>query len=132
MASSSRRIVICFFSWEAYGFFFAFEKSYSLRIQPPLWIELFFSGSCLAGRNDPNDIAFLAIAMTHDQHPKRTAEAHENETILVLRVIGIVDQLCPLVREHRTGFLEAHAVLPGVRRSLARVPLETKVAHARV
>ena len=32
MDSSSSRMVICFLSCEAYGFFFAAEKSYSLRM----------------------------------------------------------------------------------------------------
>lgn len=70
----------------------ATEKSYSLRILPPLRIELRFLRSRLPGGNDSNAIALFAVAMTDDEYPQRAAQAHENETVLIFRVVRVIGQ----------------------------------------
>jgi hypothetical protein len=70
--------------------------------------------------------------MANDECAERAAQSQQNEPVLVLGMIGIVDQYGTLIEENRMRFIERHAVLPAVRRVLPVVPFEPEVSHITV
>ena len=77
--ASSSRMVIGFFIIAAYGFFRAFEKSYSLRMFSPLGIGERLRLSRFSGGNDPYDTILGPVAMTHHEQTQRAAQTEQNE-----------------------------------------------------
>jgi hypothetical protein len=68
--------------------------------------------------------------VANKKQPQCAAQAKKHKAFFIFRVIGIVDQLGALIDEDGLGFVEAHAVLLGVRSGFAFVPLKAKCAHA--
>jgi len=64
------------------------------------------------------------MAVNNDQEAKAGAETKKYEALLVLGVVGIVDEQCTLIGEDGLGVLEGHLVLAKIRRSLGWVPFE--------
>ena len=67
--------------------------------------------------------------MANDQDPKPPAQSKKNETVFVIGMIGIVNELRPLVREDGLGLVESDAVLLLVRNRLSLIPIKVKLAH---
>lgn len=66
--------------------------------------------------------------MGHRENARRHAHADEDETLLVVRVVGIVDDAGIGVVEGFRRFLERHGVLTGVQLGLMGIPLKVYVA----
>jgi len=47
---------------------------------------------CSAGRNDPDDVTVRSVAMAHDKNSQGRAHAEQHESVLVVRMLEIVDQ----------------------------------------
>lgn len=67
--------------------------------------------------------------MADQQQPKCAAQPEKDKSVLVVRMIRVVDQLGTFIDEDSSGFLKANAVLLQVGGSLPFVPLEAKCAH---
>ena len=67
--------------------------------------------------------------MADDKQPQNGAEAEKDETILLLGMIGIVDQQGVLVGKYRGGFLEVNPVLVAVGFALGLIPFKSQVFH---
>lgn len=70
------------------------------------------------------------MTMANDQRSQSTAQAKEEEPILLVRVILVGPQQGVLVVEDSSGLLEGDAVLPEVRGGFPRVPFEPKPFQA--
>ena len=67
--------------------------------------------------------------MADDKQPQNGAEAEKDETILLLGMIGIVDQQGVLVGKYRGGFLKVNPVLAAVGFALGLIPFKSQVFH---
>jgi len=67
-----------------------------------------------SGGDDANDTAARPIAVGDNQHPEWGAQAKEREAILIVRMIGIIEQDGLLVGKGRSGLIERDAVLANV------------------
>lgn len=65
--------------------------------------------------------------MNDDEDSRCCAQAQQNESPIVVRVIRIEDQQRALVREHRLRRFERDAVLPDVRARFLGIPLEPEL-----
>ncbi len=74
----------------------------------------------------------MPVAVTHDQRPKRTAQAQQDESLFVRHVIRIGNEERVLIKEHRLRLLERYSMLPAIRRALPIIPLESEVNHTTV
>jgi hypothetical protein len=91
-------------------------------------MSLFVLG-CDASRDDPDDIAFLAMAMTYHQQAKFDAHAEEQKTILPFRMLVIIKLHAVVIEEHRPGFFKRYAMLSLVFAVLVLVPPECDLSH---
>jgi len=67
---------------------------------------------CLPCRNDSDDLVALPIAVANSEKPcARTAQSDNQESLLIDRVIRIINQESPFIAEHRLGFVKRNAVL---------------------
>ena len=67
--------------------------------------------------------------MADHEDPQSEAHAKEEESIFVLRMVGVEEPDGVLVVESRAGFLEGDAVLPNVCSLFAFIPLESQLIH---
>ena len=65
-------------------------------------------------RNQANNVATAPVAVADGEKPQRGAEAKQNESVLLSRMVRIIDQDGVLVCEYRLGLLEWNAVLTDV------------------
>lgn len=96
-------VICCFsaFSFCAYGFFIAFEKSYSSLIPSPSFVILFcFLAGGLSCRNDPDDLIVHSVAMAYDQNVCGLAQPENYEPVLFFRMIGIITQQGIVIKEN--------------------------------
>ena len=73
-----------------------------------------------------NDIIHISVAVDHGQESKRAAEAKQNETFLVRRMIRITQQEGLVVAEGGHRLFEGNPVLSEVPPSLVGIPLEAR------
>jgi hypothetical protein len=69
--------------------------------------------------------------MANDQDPKPTTQSEQNEPVFVIGMIGIVNELRPLVREDGFGLVEGDSMLLLVSNRLSLIPGKVKLAHGR-
>lgn len=69
------------------------------------------------------------MAMAYHQSSQPVTYPQEEETILQLRVFGVVVDYGVFIMKGRYGFLEGNPVLQEVPAGLARIPYETKRCH---
>ena len=67
--------------------------------------------------------------MADDQQSQNGAEAEKDETILLLGMIGVVDQQGTLIGKYRGGFLEVNPVLAAVGFALGLIPVKSQFIH---
>jgi hypothetical protein len=67
--------------------------------------------------------------MADDKEPKRGGQPKKYETLLVRRVIRIVDQSRTLIKKHGPRLLERDAVLRAIGGGFAFIPLEPELVH---
>ena len=106
-------MVTDFLSCAAYGFFRAELKSYSLRMVY-LQVKLGFGLRRLSSGNDSDDLVRATIAMHHNQQTECLTQAQEHKAILVLGMIGVINQLGVFVCEYGLRLNEGNAVLAGI------------------
>ncbi len=69
--------------------------------------------------------------MTYHERAQRAAEPEEDESVFVLGMVGVGDQKCVFVEEHRLRLLERNTVLMPVSRVLSVIPLEAERGHSK-
>jgi len=67
--------------------------------------------------------------MHDNQDPESGAEAQQDEPLVLVRMVGVVNQQRQVVRKYRFGLFEGHPVLPGVGACLGRIPLKPDVTR---
>lgn len=77
----------------------------------------------LARGDDPDSLVSFPIAVARDEGPQPRAEPQENETVLVIGVIGVMDEPSAVVIEHRLRFFEGNAVFALIFPVLALNPI---------
>jgi len=83
-----------------------------------------FSLLRLSGGDDPNDAVAYSEAVAHDKDAEPTAHTQHDESILVLRVVRVVEPDGIFIEEYGLRLLECNAVLLDVLPILGFVPLE--------
>ena len=71
----------------------------------------------------------MAITVTDNEGAKRRAQAQKHEAILVVGMVGVVDEQGMIVKEDRLSFLERNAMLALIEATLSGVPVESKATH---
>ncbi len=69
------------------------------------------------------------MAVTNDQNPQLKADSQHDKPIFVFRMIRIKEPNGVFIKEHRSSFFKANAVLASVQPVLGLVPLETNFLH---
>jgi len=128
MVSSSSLIVICFFSLEAYGFFFDLEKSYLSRMSKAL-VFTPLSATCLTGRDNSNCVLSFPIAMAYNEKSKLRTQPQEDKAIFLFGVVRISNNTRILIEKCCLCFCERNTMLLPVRHILPAVPFEFQPIH---
>ena len=87
----------------------------------------------LTGRDDSDDIAFRSEAVADHESSQAAAQARQDKSVFLFRVVRVVYELAVLVREDCLRVLKAHPLLAQVcSRLLAdstRIEASTKCTH---
>jgi hypothetical protein len=81
---------------------------------------------CLPGRDDPNEAAICLIAMTNEQQAQSRTQSKQNETIFLVRMVGIANEEAVLVQEGRSCFVEGNLMPLDIGGVFVWIPLESK------
>lgn len=83
----------------------------------------------LSGRDDPDDGVIFSVTMANNQNAEFETHAEHDESVFVLRMVGIEETNGILIEKYRLCFLERDAMFPYVFPVLVFIPFETKVIH---
>jgi hypothetical protein len=75
----------------------------------------------LADGND-SDFFVLAMAMAHNQQPQFRAQAKQDESVFMIRMLEISNESGEVIEKHGGSLIKVHAVFSPVRLGLDLVP----------
>lgn len=119
-------VTCCFsaFNFCAYGFFIAFEKSYSSLILSPSFVILicFLPGS-FSRRDDSDDFVAHSVTMAYHQDVCCFTKSKNYESILFFRMIRIITHQGVVIIEDARSLFKRYAVFFNVYLCFFGIPL---------
>lgn len=82
-----------------------------------------------SGRDDPDDRFPFPVAVAHNEEPELKTHPQEDESVFVLRMVGIEIDLRVLIVKSSLRLLEGDPMLPLIGQILALVPDESQAIH---
>jgi len=84
------------------------------------------------GVNDPDRLIIVAETMAHQDYTKCDAQAQEQESIFIVRMLRVSHEQGAVIEEDALCLLETDSVFPLIGPTLGRAPLEANPCHASI